>query len=73
MSIGSEYLADHAFEMYHPFGIASDTWRTKDGREIKLTDMTDSHIKNCMRLIGEDDEWYWRFKEELDRRMKDAI
>ena len=30
--------------------------------------MTGQHIKNCMRLVGEDDGWYDVFCKELKRR-----
>lgn len=69
MGMGEEWLADHYFEMDHPFGMPSDTWTTKDGRKIKLKDMTERHIKNCMRLVGEEDLWYERFQKELIRRL----
>nr|DAJ85311.1 MAG TPA: hypothetical protein [Caudoviricetes sp.]DAU56535.1 MAG TPA: hypothetical protein [Caudoviricetes sp.] len=34
--------------------------------------MTEQHIKNCMRLVGEDDGWYGVFCKELKRRDCDA-
>ena len=35
---------------------------------------TVSHIRACMRIVGEDDAWYWRFQKELNRReaLKDG-
>ena len=27
-------------------------WKTKDGKEIPIKDMTDSHIVNCVRLLS---------------------
>ena len=68
MSYGREYLADHAFEMDYPFGLPSKTWKTRDGREIRIRDMTESHIRNCMRIVGEDDRWFYVFQKELERR-----
>ena len=29
----------------------NDIWTTKDGRNIKICEMTDSHLKNAMRLF----------------------
>lgn len=29
-------------------------WKTKDGKEILIKDMTTEHIKNCIRAIKED-------------------
>lgn len=68
MGLGEEWMADYMFESDFPFGFPGDTWTTKDGREIKLTDMTTPHILNCMKLVGEDDAWYATFEIELERR-----
>ena len=65
--MGREYLEDHAFESDYPFGLPADYWPAKRGK-IALKDMTESHIRNCMRLVGEDDMWYARFQQELNRR-----
>ncbi len=27
------------------------TWRTKEGKTIRIADMDDSHLRNCVRLI----------------------
>lgn len=68
MSLFSDYEAEYEFEKDFPFGVPSDTWKTKDGRKIKVSEMTEQHIKNCMRLVGEDDGWYGVFCKELKRR-----
>ena len=68
MSLGDEYKADYAFEHDYHFGMASDVWTTKDGSKVKLTDMTDAHIRNCMRMVSEYDPWHDRFEKELRRR-----
>lgn len=50
-------------------------WRTKDGRTIPISGMSDSHINNCLRIIdGRDDSAPHRraFTEELRRRGGDA-
>lgn len=31
--------------------MADDTWTGKDGREIKVSQMTDEHIVNCLELM----------------------
>ena len=31
-----------------------DYWRTKDGKEIAIKDMTTEHIKNCIKALQED-------------------
>ena len=68
LSMFEDWYMDTVFEEDYPYGLPSDTWTTKDGEEIKLTDMTTQHIKNCMKLVGEDDDWYDKFNEELERR-----
>lgn len=72
MSLWDDYKADMQFEHDFPFGVPTDTWITKDGTKIKLTDMTEQHIKNCMNIVGEDDAWYDHFQKELDRRQKNV-
>lgn len=49
------------------------TPQTKDGTIIKLTDMTESHILNCMRIVGRKDPWHDRFERELRRREFERI
>ena len=52
MGLGSEYLADHAFEMDYPFGLPSKTWKTRDGREIRIQDRADPDIDNIEWLCS---------------------
>ena len=70
MSLWDNYRAEAQFAKDFPFGVPCDTWITKDGTEIMLKDMTAQHIKNCMRMVGEDDPWYAEFFKELKRRKK---
>lgn len=70
MSLGSEYLDEYAFDRDFPFGMPSDEWTKRDGSKVKLADMTEAHIRNCMRIVGEDDPWCGRFFEELERRKQ---
>lgn len=70
MSIGSELLDDYAFELMHPFGCPSGAdplWPARSGA-INVSQMSDLHILNCMRIVGEDDAWYYVFEKELERR-----
>lgn len=70
MSLWSDYKAEAYFKHYYPFGLPNKYWRGKEGK-ILVTDMTEQHIKNCMKKVGEDDAWYWYFKEELKRREQE--
>ena len=65
MSLYSDY--DGYFEESYPFGIVGDVWHSHSG-DIRVSDMTNSHIRACMRIVGKDDAWYWRFQKELNRR-----
>ena len=51
----------------YPFGHPSEYWITKYGK-IKVSLMTDDQIRNLMGLVGENDEWYDYFEQELKRR-----
>lgn len=65
MSLYSDY--DGYFEEQYPFGMAGDIWKSRSG-DIKVSDMTEAHIRACMKIVGEDDVWYGRFLKELKRR-----
>ena len=67
MSLWDDYKVDAQFAHDFPFGVPNEYWNGKDG-EILVTDMTDQHIRNCMRMVGENDDWYSYFQKELDRR-----
>ena len=54
--------------MDFPHGVNNDEWRTKEGKILKVKDMTTAHIKNCMRMIGEKDDFYYVFENELKKR-----
>ena len=56
--------------------IAEGIWRTREGTDLKISDMTTSHIKNCINFIekrmGEGlcvyAPYIPLFKEELEKR-----
>lgn len=54
--------------MDFPHGVNNDEWRTREGKVLKVKDMTTAHIKNCMRMIGEKDDFYYVFENELKKR-----
>lgn len=43
----------------------SGIWKTKDGTEIKICDMTDNHLKNTIRMIENKYIEYELEQEEL--------
>ena len=69
MSSGSDYLAEYAFEWDYPRGINNDEWRDARGVVHKLKDMSESYIKNVMRFIGKDDDFWYACEAELNRRL----
>lgn len=68
MSMGKEWLDDHAYELYHPHQTDFSVWHTKDGRTLKITEMTTEHIKNCMNMLGEENPYWQHFAKEILRR-----
>lgn len=68
MSIWSDYEAEMTFRMHYPHGVNNDEWTTREGKTLKLKDMTTAHIKNCMRMIGDTNDFYYAFEAELARR-----
>jgi len=68
MGLFEDYEAEVQFAMDFPHGVPCDTWTTATGKKIKLNKMSEEHIRNCMKLIGEDDPWYPYFQKELERR-----
>ena len=70
MSLFDDYRSEAQFANDYPFGVPCETWRSKQGK-VKVADMTEAHIRNAMRIVGEDDAWYWYFLCELRRRGKE--
>ena len=56
--------------------LSNREWRTADGEETAIEDMSESHIKNTIRVIKEkeinlcglEDEYVEMFEEELEDR-----
>ena len=80
-SMGEEWWAEHQFEYDFPHGVNNDEWTTRDGRTLKITEMTSDHIRNCMKMLERDaeedeegniDDFYFVLEAELERRRKDA-
>lgn len=61
-------LDDYAFECMNPMGINGDEWKTKDGKKIKLSEMSDCHLKNCYLKFKDTPIIGDNFERELRRR-----
>lgn len=72
MGLWSDYESEAVFGRDYPHGVPCGVWTTASGKEIPLKEMETAHIKNCMRLIGEDDPWYGHFQKELKRRKEET-
>ena len=68
MSMYEDFIADYAYEMNNPGGVAGDIWTTKNGTRVKVCEMSNDHIRNCMKRLGEECDWYDRFAAELEAR-----
>lgn len=77
MSLWDDYEAECAFERDFPHGVHNDEWTTKDGRTMKVNEMTTGHIMNCMKMLRNGgqitDDFYYVLEEELRRRGRSLI
>lgn len=50
------------------------SWTTKDGKEIKVGDITDSHLENLLNFVPSDCTWHKAFEyEKKYRKMKNEL
>ena len=79
MSLGSEYISEsYANEVELRMEIeksaANGIWTTRDGKRIRIIDMSEDHIKNTINYIRKNDStdmmlpWVTVFQNELKRR-----
>lgn len=78
MSYSSEFAEENAWmaeELADAIeqDIQKGIWVTKDGKELKISEMETSHIKNCIRFIHKKDDDFFLgyipvFRSELERR-----
>jgi len=81
MSLGSEYLAEYAYEREQALELwekatifaSKGIWHTKDGRTLLVEDMTTQHIHNCIRMMERNnnpllDVYRPMFEKELVKR-----
>ena len=48
-------------------------WSTKDGREMKLSQMTETHIRNCIKKCERENWRLWALpflQQELKKRIR---
>ena len=79
MSLGSDYIADHAGMLELQYekiakNAKSKIWTTKDGRKKHVETMSTQHIRNTLAWIERNDPldilfpWVSVFMDELERR-----
>lgn len=51
---------------------SKELWTTKDGQQIRVGDMTDTHLRNCYRMVEDAGSIFWQqvFKAETEKRVK---
>ena len=50
---------------------SKETWTMKDGAQILVGDMTDTHLNNCWKLVeGKSKFWEQVFEAETKKRIK---
>lgn len=78
MSLGADAIAemDVRTEIYRDAEmnrVRRGEWTQKDGTVIHIRDMTDRHIRNCIRMLRNKEfeiaqQWVTRFEQELNFR-----
>ena len=50
---------------------SKEIWTMRDGTEIRVGDMADSHLQNCWKMVeGKNKFWEQIFKAETEKRVK---
>lgn len=49
---------------------SDEIWTTKEGKKIRVGDMTDTHVRNCYNMVVNTRSEYWHnvFKAEMEKR-----
>lgn len=89
MSLGREYADEiaiaelEAIEKYEQWeyeakqNLEKGLWKTKDGELLEIKKMTSSHIRNCIKMLGDycdlplQKGYIKAFEKELKRREKE--
>lgn len=67
MGMFDYYKIEAQFEKDFPNGVPNEYWHSMNG-DVLVSEMTDQHIKNCMKFVGKYDPWYNYFQKELNKR-----
>jgi hypothetical protein len=50
---------------------SKEIWTMRDGTEIRVRDMTDTHLKNCWKMVeGKNTFWEQVFEAETKKRLR---
>ena len=69
MGMFSDYEVDCLFERDFPYGVPCDEWECANGEKVLVDNMSTTHIIHCMKLVGEDDDWFPFFQNVLEKRV----
>lgn len=53
--------------------VSGKYWKTKDGRILEISKMTDTHIINCYRLLEQKVKYFEIFKKEIKKRKLKGV
>lgn len=71
-NISNEMVADYLMgEFVAGCGVSDAVWTTKEGKRLRVGDMSDEHIKNCYQFVSDMDageDWKSVFKAEAIKR-----
>lgn len=71
-NISNEMVADYLVgEFVAGYGVSDAVWTTKEGKRLRVGDMSDEHIKNCYQFVsdmGDGEGWRSVFKAEAIKR-----
>ena len=64
-------LIDPAYEFFHYNTTSSVNWMTKEGKLMKISEMTDSHLANAIKkMLREKGRPYFLLEEYFKRSQK---
>lgn len=58
MGMYDDYKVDEIFRSQYPHGVNNDEWTTKEGKVLKIKDMTNAHIRiGIIDQEQEENQW----------------